>query len=124
MSTPNPTPLPGGTPLIDSSEVQAVKKALNADVTDAGVGLYHIPTNRVYLRPVSQTNPAGHTSLVQQLRFNTGECRGFVIAKHSTTGQFVVENISGLNIGSGGTGMGMPQALFDAVRQALLAAGL
>jgi site-specific recombinase XerC len=67
--------------------------------------------------------PVGHKALAQQLGLNTSDCRGFVIAKNATTGQFVVENISGLNIGSGGTGMGMPQSLFDAIRQALLAAG-
>jgi len=88
------------------------------------VGVYHVPTNRVYIRPASQTNPVGHDALVQQLNLGQNECRGFVITKRAKMGQFVVENISGLNVGSGGTGLGMPQVLFDSIEQAVIAAGL
>lgn len=112
------------TPFVDGSELQSAKSALNADVTDFGVGIYHIPTNRVYISPASQTNPIGHNALVRQLSFNRNECRGFVIARHPTTGQFVVENTSGLNIGFGGTRLGMPQSLFDSIEQAVITAGL
>ena len=111
-------------PVVDANEVQTVKGALNVDVTDAGVGVYHLSTNCIYLRPSSQTNPVGHTALVQQLNLNRADCRGFVIVKVPATGLFAVENTSGLNAGSGGTGLGMPQPLFDSIRLALLAAGL
>jgi hypothetical protein len=111
--------------MVDSNEVKTVKNALNADITDFGVGVYHIPTARVYLAPASTTKPAfGHNTLVLQLGLNRNDCRGFVIAKHPQTGQYVIENASGLNVGSGGVGLGMPQPLFDSIKQALLAAGL
>ncbi len=123
-STPNPAPIPTGPPSVDGNEVQAVKNALNADVTDFGVGVFHVHTNRVYLLPASQTKPVGHNALVQQLNLYRSECRGFVIAKHPTTGQFVMENASGLNVGSGGVGLGMPQPLFNSINHAVLPAGL
>jgi hypothetical protein len=123
QGTPTPAPTPPASPMVDRNELQAVKIALNADVTDFGVGVYHIPSNRVYLVPASRTRPnVGHGALVQQLNLNRTDCRGFVITKH--TSLYVVENASGLNVNSGGVGLGMPQPLFDSIRQALLAAGL
>lgn len=125
QGTPTPAPTPACPPIVDSNEVQAVKNALNADITDFGVGVYHIPGSRAHLVPASQTGPnVGHSALVQQLNLNRTECRGFVIAKHPHTGHYVIENVSGLNVGSGGVGLGMPQPLFDSIRQAVLAAGL
>ena len=101
-----------------------MKAALSADITDFGVGIYHIPANRVYLRPASDNQPVGHTALANALGLDKAECRGFVIAKHPTTGQYVIENASGLNIGSGGVGLGMPQPFFDSIKQAVRTAGL
>ena len=124
MSTPKSSPPPACQPLVDGNEVQVVKDALNADITDFGVCVYHISTNRVYLRPASLTNPVGHAALAMSLNLNRSECRGFVIAKHPTSGQFAVENTSGLNVGSGGLGMGMPQPMFDSLKQTLVVAGL
>ena len=111
-------------PSVDRNELQAVKDALNADITDAGVGVVHVPTNGIYLCPVSQTTPPGHDALVRKMQLAQDECRGFVIAK-TTAGQFAVENVSGLNVGSGGpTSLEMPVGVFDSIRQALMAAGL
>jgi hypothetical protein len=119
-----PSGQPAPVPLVDSNELQAVKTALDADITDAGVGVLHLPTNRVHLQPVSQLHPPGHDALVQQLHLDRAECRGFVIAK-TPAGEFVVENVSGLNVGSGGpTSLAMPQPLFDNVKLALMAARL
>jgi hypothetical protein len=110
--------------MVDKSDVDTVKAALIADITDFGVGVYHIPTNRLYLRPASHNQPVGQIALVTALGINRSDCRGFVIAKHPPTGQYVIENISGLNVGSGGVGLGMPQDEFDRIRQSVLAAGL
>jgi hypothetical protein len=118
-------PAPGqALPIADANEVQAAKVALNLDITNATVGILHIPTNRVHLRPISQTNPPGHAALVQQMKLNRNDCRGFVVAI-TPGGKFVVENLSGLNVGSGGTtNLQMPQSIFDKIQIALASAGL
>ncbi len=124
MSQPSGQPTPTSPPLVDGNEVQAVKTASRANPSDTGVGVYHIPTNRVHLIPISQTHPYGHTAFVRQLGLTPADCRGFVIAL-APGGQFVVENISGLNRGSGGaTSFQMPQPLFDGLKRAVIAAGL
>ena len=125
MSQPHPgqTQAPGP-PSVDTNEVRGVKDALAVDITDFGVGIYHLPTNRVSLRPASHTKPVGHAALVNAVGLNTIECRGFVITQDLATREFVIENMSGLNVGTGGVGMGMPEPLFDSIRQAILAAGL
>jgi hypothetical protein len=93
-----------------------VKVALAADITDAGVGLLHLPTNRIHLRPTSQTTPPGHNALVRLLAINRGDCRGFVVVIDKS-GNYDVENISGLNAGTGGiSNFSMPQALFDDIK--------
>jgi hypothetical protein len=111
-------------PLVDANELQAVKSALTADNTDAGVGVLHLPTNRIHLRSTSQTKPPGHNALVRQLALKRGDCRGFVIVLNKS-GDYLIENISGLNSGSGGmNNLQMSQTLFEDVKQALMNAAL
>jgi hypothetical protein len=111
-------------PSVDSKEVQVVKDALNLDITDAGVGILHVPANRIHLRPSSQTRPVGHDALVRQLGLSRSDCKGFVIVK-DVSGMLVIENLSQLNIGSGGPkSLMMPPSLFGLIKQAVIAAGL
>ena len=105
-------------PTVDHLELQAVKTALRCDITDCGIGVLHVPTNRVHLRPSSQTNPVGHDALVRHLQLSRKDCRGFVVAVNNL-GQYVVENISGLNAAAGGpNSLQMPLVIFDEIGRA------
>jgi hypothetical protein len=117
----NPTP-----PKVDPAEVQAAKDALLADDTDWGAGVLDLSTNQIHIRSASQLSPAGHDTLVQQLGLNRANCRGFVITMNDL-GQWIVENMSGLNVGSNpvsATSTSMPNTEFNVIVQALHAAGL
>ena len=73
----------------------------------------------------SSATTAAHRDLAKSLGLEASELLGFVVAKNPKTGQFVVENISGLNVGSvGSTGMRMADDIFKSIKDALSGAGL
>ncbi len=109
----------------NAAEVAGVKAALNADPTNAGIGILDLTTGKIHLAPSATLNPIGHQTLLQKLGLQSCDIRGFVVAKNTNTGNFVVENISGQNLSKPGSeGMRMAVDLFDGVKRALSAAGL
>jgi hypothetical protein len=104
-------------------EVQAVKAALDQDPLNAGVGILHEPTGRIYLKPFDQV-PGGHAQLAGDLGLPLSECKGFGIAK-AAGGAYVPVNNSHLNGPQGLPGsLQMPQPTFADIVRALQAAGL
>jgi len=105
------------------AEVQAVKGALNRNSLNAGVGILHEPTGRIFLRPFDDV-PGGHVELVTVVGLPLNECKGFAILKEPG-GSFVPVNNSHINGLQGASGsLMMPQATFAEIVQALQAAGL
>jgi hypothetical protein len=112
------------TPVVDTRELSEVKAALDADITDAGIGIYHLPSNCIFLAPTSKTIPPGHLALVARRGLDAADCRGFVIVK-TPVGNFLAENFSGLNVNrAGSVGFRMAPVLFDEIERSLTAAGL
>jgi hypothetical protein len=109
---------------VDPGELQAVKDALALNSQNAGVGVLHEPTGQIRLAAPFDTVPGGHADLVTKGQWPAGECKGFVIVPDGQGG-FAVGNVSHLNGVQGRPGsLQMPQATFDAIRQALRDAGL
>ena len=97
-------------------EANAVKKALDADITDAGVGVLHVPSGKVFLRPASKTK-SSHAQFVKELGYNADEVRGFVVTMDPKSAKYVVENISSLNVQYPGDSMKMAHELFATVTE-------
>lgn len=105
-------------------DVQAVKEALDRDPNNAGIGVIHEPTGRIFLKPFDDV-PGGHAQLAGDQGLPLSEAKGFVIKK--IAGGYEAINVSHLNnpAGQGMPGtMKMPADLFDAVVQKLKDAGM
>ena len=110
----------------DANEVQAVKDALNQNHLNAGVGIVHLPTGKIHIKPFNDSalQGGGHIGLVDSLSLNAAECRGFGVAKNAA-GNFEAANVSHLNGIQGQPGsLQMPANIFNDVVDALKAAGL
>ncbi len=108
-------------PIAQPAEVQAVKDAPAKDPNDIGVGILHLPADKIVLAPFDSVG--GHDALVLRENFLPVDCRGFVIVLSS--GAFDVINSSHLNGTQGQTGsLQMPQSLFATIESELRRAGL
>ena len=79
---------------------------------DAGIGLYNVKTGQVVMKPASSLNaPSGgvHLDLLAEVlgegpaeaiaaSGNQSDWRGFVVGRNPTSNQFVIQNISSLNL--------------------------
>jgi len=109
--------------IVSPSELQAVKDGLDHNARNAGLGILHEPSDRVFLAPFDSV-PGGHAELAMQSGLPLHECKGFLIGK-DTHGDYVLVNNSHLNGLQGQPGaLRMPQTTFDAIEQALRNAGL
>jgi hypothetical protein len=108
----------------DPQEVQRVKDALVQNDLNLGIGVLHEPTGQIHLAPMdSLPQRGGHAELVDLLQLPEAECKGFGILTRQ--GAFVPVNSSHLNGPQGQPGsLQMPADTFDAVVDALRAAGL
>jgi hypothetical protein len=108
----------------DAQEIQAVKAGLSCDPRNHGVGVLHEPTGQIHLMPMDDLpNLGGHAELVTLLNLPQAECKGFAVVDHG--GRFVAVNNSHINGPQGQSGsLQMPPAVFQAIVQALAAAGL
>ena len=110
-------------PIASPAEIQAVKDAILLNPRDLGVGIWHMPTDRLILAPFDQLNGTGHVGLVTTQGFLRSECRGFIISRQQN--QWIVINVSELNGPQGQPGaLAMPGSDFAAIEQSLRNAGL
>jgi hypothetical protein len=91
-------------------ELLSVREALQDDPLNYGVGLLHLDTSRIVLRPFNDVcHRGGHLELVNEHAWLSGECFGFIVAKPE--GTCVLINQSQLNVQAGG-GLAMPKETF------------
>lgn len=108
---------------VDQAEVQAVKKAVDQDPLNVGIGVLHEPTGTIHLKPFDDV-PGGHAELAMMHNWPLNECKGFVVSK-APSGTYVPVNNSHLNGTQGVPGsLQMPQVTFTEIVNALQAAGL
>lgn len=101
---------------VDANELAAVRDALVADPTNFGVGILHVPSERIVLRPFDcLKNRGGHLELVDELEWPTRDCLGFVVSRPA--GECVMVNLSQLNAQAGP--LWMPPATFREVATTL-----
>src|SRR6266545_183455 len=100
---------------VDSREVDAVKQALTADPGDIGVGVIHLPTAGIILRPFNSIPSGnGHIGLVDETVSPADEFRGFIVIREA--GRYDVLNSSHLNGPQGAPGsLRMPAQVFDMI---------
>jgi hypothetical protein len=90
-------------------ELLAVREALQLDPLNYGVGLLHLDTGQIVLRPFNDIcHRGGHLELVSEHAWLPDECLGFIVAKPA--GTYVLINQSQLNRRTGG--LAMPKATF------------
>lgn len=81
---------------VDPDELTAVREALQEDASNFGVGVLHVPSGRIALRPFDQLkNRGGHLELVSESEWTPRECLGFVVARPA--GESLMVNLSQLN---------------------------
>jgi hypothetical protein len=86
--------------IVESIELDRVREALKEDPWNLGVGILHVPTGRIALRPFDQLkNRGGHLELVHELEWVLGECLGFIVARPAA--ECVMVNLSQLNAQAG-----------------------
>ena len=77
-------------------ELIAVREALKEDPSNFGVGILHVPTGRIALRPFDQLkHRGGHIELVTEREWTPRDCLGFVVARPA--GEWVMVNLSQVN---------------------------
>ena len=85
-------------------ELLAVREALQEDALNYGVGILHLATGRIVLRPFNDIcHRGGHVELADEFAWLPGECLGFMVAKPH--GKCVLVNHSQLNVRAGGLHM-------------------
>ena len=78
------------------TELLAVREALSQDPSNIGVGILHMPTGRIALRPFDRLrNRGGHLELAGECDWTPQECLGFIVAKPAN--ECVMVNLSQLN---------------------------
>ena len=83
-----------------SVELLAVREALLQDAFNLGVGILHLPTGRVVLRPFDALrHRGGHVELAEEFDWRPDECLGFIVARPA--GECVMINLSQLNSQAG-----------------------
>jgi hypothetical protein len=85
-------------------ELLAVREALRSDPLNYGVGVLHLATGRIVLRPFNDIcHRGGHLELADEFAWLPGECLGFIVAEPE--GKCVLINHSHLNVRAGGLPM-------------------
>jgi hypothetical protein len=93
-------------------ELLAVREALLQDAGNLGVGVVHLPTARIALRPFDRLqHRGGHVELAGANDWAPDHCLGFLVAR--PTGECVMINRSQLNAQTGP--LQMPQVAFRKV---------
>ncbi len=83
-----------------SEELQAVRDALRTDSCNLGVGIVHLPTGRIALKPFeSLRHRGGHVGLAAEMEWSPEECLGFMVARPSA--ECIMINRSQLNAQAG-----------------------
>jgi len=94
---------------VEREELVTVRDALMRDSCNLGVGILHLPTGRIALKPFAQLpHRGGHVELAGNLDWAPDECLGFFVAR--PTGECVMINRSQLNAQAGP--LQMPQGTF------------
>jgi hypothetical protein len=90
-------------------ELFGVREALQEGPLNFGVGVLHLPTQRIIMRPVDEVRDrGGHVELADEHGWPPHECLGFLVARPKH--ECVIVNLSQLNSRLGS--LSMPQALF------------
>jgi hypothetical protein len=85
---------------VTTEELLAVRDALRQDPANLGVGILHLATGRVALRPIEQLrHRGGHVELVAENYWTPEECLGFIVARPA--GECQIINLSQLNSRAG-----------------------
>ncbi len=108
-----------GLPVVPPDEASAVQVALQQNPQNMGLVVYNPTTGEIHVGPFDRFG--GHDALLDSIGQldNSSQWLGAVVQSDGE-----VLNISALNAGSGGQGMGMPDAVLQTVTSALKAAGL
>jgi hypothetical protein len=68
-------------PIAHPTEIQAIKDALTQDPNNIGVGILHLPTDKIVLAPFDSVG--GHDALVLREKLLPVDCREFVVVLSS-----------------------------------------
>ena len=83
-----------------STELMIVREALERDPSNYGVGILHLATGRIVLRPFNDLrHRGGHVELVEEFEWPPDQCLGFIVARPG--GESLMVNISHLNTQAG-----------------------
>ncbi len=85
---------------VNPDEFRHVREALGDDPANLGVGLLHLPGERLVLRPFNDVrHRGGHLEMVHEYGWLPDECLGFIVARPAR--ELVMINLSQLNARSG-----------------------